>query len=258
MYVPREFFAVPEWVPVHARGVPRHSRNSSQCQGGSRWMQSKLTWCCRCRNACQKRDILAGGINNMYQRGNINTLRKGWKWIQRVTAYARGVTWHMVELKEPRNKHVAGRMLSCFIHTVGMRSQLPVPGRGEPVLMFQEPRATEILPYTWVLLLQRELALKIPLVSGTIAMYQRRTGPSSEGVNCPKNQLWGIPGDSGCYDAQRCEAPGICIPEQPPTNYYLFPTLPLHLAHWGGAPWLLLSTFRNQWGQKCERETRCL
>ena len=25
-------------------------------------MQSKLTWCCRCRNACQKRDILAGGL----------------------------------------------------------------------------------------------------------------------------------------------------------------------------------------------------
>ena len=192
MYVPREFFAVPEWLPVHARGVPRHSRNSSQCQGRSWWMQSKLTWCCRCRNACQKRDILAGGINNMYQRGNINTLRKGWKWIQRVTAYARGVTWHMVELKEPRNKHVAGRMLSCFIHTVGMRSQLPVPGRGEPVLMFQEPRATEILPYTWVLLLPRELALKIPLLSlGPLPCTREGQVPVQRGSTVPRTNYGG-------------------------------------------------------------------
>lgn len=47
---------------------------------------------------------------------------------------------------------------------------------------------------------------KTPLVSGTITMYLRRTGPSSEGVNCPGNKLWGIPGDSGVPDAQECEA----------------------------------------------------
>lgn len=153
---------------------------------------------------------------------------------------------HELELKEPRNKHVAGRMLSCCVHTAGMRSQLPVPGRGKPVLMFQEPRATgpalHLSPPLQGLALRKDLSC----LSGTIAMYQRRTGTSSEGSTVPRTNYGGSQEIQGFLmpkgvRPQECASQSSLPQVVFVSNSSLSPSTP-----GVGLLDLLLSTFRNQ------------